>query len=67
MSRGELRELAADAVRDLDPDDVDALLHDAIDCEDALEANGSHWVMRTGRFATAVYDHPSTGEWRKQD
>lgn len=62
-SREELRELASDANR-LDAAVVDDRLDDELTREDALEANGSHWVMRTGRFAFDEYDHPSTGEWR---
>ena len=62
-SRDELRELAGDADR-FDVAVVDELIDDALDREDALEANGSHWVMRTGRFAFDEYDHPPTGEWR---
>lgn len=61
-SRDELRELARDGDR-LDAEDVDARLDNALAREDALEANGSHWVMRTGQFAFDEYDHPSTGEW----
>mgnify|MGYP005862047507 CR=1 FL=1 len=66
-SGGELRELAGDADRAIDPNAVDDLLDDALAREDALEANGSHWVMRTGRFHPDEYDHPLTGEWRIQD
>ena len=66
-SRKELRELAGDADRVIGSDAVDELLDDALVREDVLEANGSHWVMRTGRFHPDEYDHPSTGEWRTQD
>jgi len=63
-SRNELRELAGDVDRAIDPDAVDDLLDDALAREDVLEANGSHWVMRTGRFHPDEYDHPLTNEWR---
>jgi len=66
-SRGELRELAADTEHAIDLDAVDDLLDDALAREDAIEANGSHWVMRTGRFASNEYDHPLTGEWRDDE
>ena len=67
VSRGELRELAGDVDLAIDPDAVDNLLDDALAREDVLEANGSHWVMRAGRFHPDEYDHPSTGEWRDRD
>jgi len=66
-SRGELRELAGDAEREIDPEAVDDLLNTALASEDALEANGSHWVMRTGRFYPTEYDHPITNEWRDDE
>ena len=66
-SRDELCELSRDRDRALDPDDVDDLVDDALAREDALEANGSHWVTRTGRFAPDEYDHPLTGEWRDNE
>ena len=62
-SREELRELAGDHDR-LDVDVVDELLDDALAREDALEASGHYWVMRTGRFHPEEYDHQSTGAWR---
>lgn len=65
-SRREIRELAGDA-DNLATDAVAELLDDALAHEDALEANGSHWVMRTGRFAPDDYDHPLTGEWREDE
>ncbi|MFD1572499.1 hypothetical protein [Halorubrum laminariae] len=63
-SRSELRELAGDTDR-LDADAVDDLLDHALVREDAVEANGSHWVMRSGRFHPDEYEHPLTGEWRE--
>jgi len=65
-SREELRELAGDDDR-LDVEVVDDCLDDALARDDALEASGPHWVMRTGRFYPSEYDHPMTGEWRDQD
>lgn len=41
--------------------------HPGVDREDALETNGSHWVMRQGRFHPDEYDHPLTREWRERD
>ncbi|VTT86240.1 hypothetical protein DM2_2278 [Halorubrum sp. DM2] len=65
-SRKELRELAGDAERAIDPDTVDDLLDDALAREDALEASGSYWVMRTGRFHPDEYGHPITNEWQNE-
>ena len=63
-SRNELRVLVDGDDHAVDPDAVDNLLDNALDRGDVLEANGSHWVMRTGRFHPDEYDHLSTGEWR---
>ena len=63
-SRSELRELAGDDDHP-DADVVDEHLDDAPAREDALEANGHYWIMRTGRFHPDEYDHPMTGEWRE--
>ena len=63
-SLDELRELAGDDDH-LDAAAITEQVEEALAREDTLEANGSYWVMRTGRFHPDEYDHPLTGEWRE--
>lgn len=40
------------------------LVEEALALEDALKANGLHWVTRTGRFVPTDCGHSLTGWWR---
>ena len=58
VDTGEFRKLVSS--QDDDPDTAVALLQQAVESKDVIEADGRFWIVRKGKYAFSEYDHETT-------